>query len=107
MATSRVIVQRTVADTLIKELVSLTQRLRTGMGEGANLPGVRTVAFAERVVEFIKDAKDRGAEVLVGDMTNSGSTVQPHLLQGYTPDMKAWNDEIFGPGMLCILFFYQ
>lgn len=97
MATSRVIVQRSVADALIKELVSLTRKLKTGAGEGANLPGVRTVAFAERVVTFIKEAKDKGAEVLVGDMTNDGSTVQPHLLLGYHPDMKAWNDEIFGP----------
>lgn len=98
MATSRVIVQRSIADALIKELVTLIQKLKTGIGADANLPSVRTVAFAERVVRIIKEAKEQGAKVLVGDVTNKGSVVQPHLLSGYTPEMRAWKEEIFGPG---------
>ncbi|GJJ08859.1 hypothetical protein Clacol_003079 [Clathrus columnatus] len=97
ISTSRVIVQRSIADPLISELVSLVRKLKAGEKEGATLVGVRQLAFAERIVRYIKDAVDKGARVLVGDLTHNGATVQPHLLLGYTPDMDAWKDEIFGP----------
>lgn len=98
MATSRVIVQRSIADALISELKFLAQKLRAGSEEDANIISVRTTAFAENIIEYVKDAKNKGAKVVVGDMTNDGPVIQPHLLLGYRPDMKAWQDEIFGPG---------
>lgn len=103
MLTTRVIVQRSVADTLISELKALVQKLKAGPEEDANVIGVRNTIFAERVIEFVKDAKDKGAEILVGDLKNDGSIIQPHLLLGYTRDMNAWKDEIFGPGE-CAMF---
>lgn len=103
MSTTRVIVQRSVADALISNIKSLVQKLKVGQGEDANMIGVRNAIFAGRIIEYIKDAKNKGAEILVGDMKNDGSFIQPHLLLGYTPEMNAWKDEMFGPGE-CALF---
>lgn len=97
MATSRVIVQRSIAKALISELKFFAQRIKAGSGEYANIISVRTVAFAENIIAYVKAAKDKGAEVAVGDMTNDGAVVHPHLLLGYSSDMKAWQDELFGP----------
>lgn len=57
-------------------------------------------AIAENVVEMMREAKAEGAEVLTGDLAREGAVVQPHILLGVKPGMRAWNQESFGPGAL-------
>ena len=99
MSTDRVIVQRGVSDALISELTALASKIRTGPnGSGSQIAGVFSDASAARIVSMLKDAQNDGAKVLVGDLKSDGSYVQPHVLLGYRPGMRAWEQEHFGPG---------
>lgn len=99
MSSERVIVQRGVANELISELQILAQKLKAGPnGTEANIAGVYNTASAERIVNLLKDAKENGAEILVGDLSHDGPYIQPHIVLGYTPEMRAWQQETFGPG---------
>lgn len=98
MSSERVIVQSGVADDLISELKALAEKLKAGPnGTDANIAGVCNTASAERIVGLLKDAKEKGAEIVLGDLTHDGPYVQPHIVLGYTPEMEAWKYETFGP----------
>jgi len=58
---------------------------------------------AENILGLIQDAKDSGAEVLLGDCKRDGAIVQPHIITGVKPGMKIWDRETFGPGRHCAL----
>ncbi|KZT02966.1 ALDH-like protein [Laetiporus sulphureus 93-53] len=79
MWTQHVIVQRGV-------LRSLTSSLVKSFEESA-----------ERVLKIIREAKDAGARILVGDMARQTSVVQPHLLADVKPGMALWDEECFRP----------
>jgi len=53
---------------------------------------------------MIKDAKEKGAKILVGDGTRDGAVVQPHLVADVKTDMWIWNRETFGPVTTVIEF---
>lgn len=104
MSSERVIVQSGVADELISELKTLAEKLKAGPnGTDANIAGVYNTASAERIIGLLKDAKEKGAEILLGDLTHDGPYVQPHIVLGYTPEMQAWTHETFGPGEFTFL----
>ncbi|KAH8116163.1 aldehyde dehydrogenase [Phellopilus nigrolimitatus] len=46
---------------------------------------------------WLREARDSGAELLVGDLNREGTVVQPHLIKGVRPGMRAWERESFGP----------
>jgi succinate-semialdehyde dehydrogenase / glutarate-semialdehyde dehydrogenase len=54
---------------------------------------------AETLMEQVQDAIDKGATVVIGggrpDMP--GAFVEPTILTGVTPDMRAYHEELFGP----------
>ncbi|GJJ14015.1 hypothetical protein Clacol_008272 [Clathrus columnatus] len=98
MSSERIIVQRGAADELISELTTLAKKLKAGPnGTDANLAGVCNSTSAERIVNLLKDAKEKGAEIVLGDLTHEGPFIQPHIVLGYTPEMQAWQQETFGP----------
>ena len=111
MSTERVIVQRGVSKQLIEALTRLFSILKAGdiSDPAVQLSCLFNDNHAENVVSMIKEAKDMGAEVLVGNMSNEGALLQPHLLLGVKPGMQAWERESFGPskaGILSIRLLY-
>jgi acyl-CoA reductase-like NAD-dependent aldehyde dehydrogenase len=100
MSTERVIVQRGVSDALISELTALASKMKAGPnGSGSHISGVFSEASAANIVSLLKDAHDEGAKVIVGDLKYNGPYIQPHVVLGYKPRMRAWENETFGPGM--------
>lgn len=101
MSTERVIVQREVSKPLIEVLTKLCSKMKAGdiSDPDIQLPCLFCDSHAENVVSMIKEAQDDGAAVLVGDVSSEGAVVQPHLLLGVKPGMRAWEKESFGPGM--------
>lgn len=60
---------------------------------------------AETVVGQIKDAVQKGAKALTGDVADTASgdyatLVQPTVLSGISTKMDIWKRESFGPGEL-------
>lgn len=103
MSTERVIVQRGASEKLIPLIKQLASTIKAG--NYAEWPKVQlsalfTTASAENVVSMIKEAQAEGAEVILGDIKNEGTIVQPHVITGVKPGMKLWDRESFGPGEL-------
>ncbi|KAK0205238.1 Aldehyde/histidinol dehydrogenase [Desarmillaria ectypa] len=97
ISTERVIVQRDVSKALITAVVELCKKLRAGDPTHNSLPVLFSQASAEKVIRLIQNAVNSGAELLLGDLTKDGSTVQPHLLTNVTREMPIWKQETFGP----------
>lgn len=61
----------------------------------------------ERVLGYIRLAREEGAEVVAGtvpDHLAGGNFVAPTLLLGVRPDMRVWQEEIFGPVLAVMPF---
>jgi succinate-semialdehyde dehydrogenase/glutarate-semialdehyde dehydrogenase len=54
---------------------------------------------ATKLMEQVADAVDKGATVVVGGgrPDRPGAFVQPTILTGVTPEMRAYHEELFGP----------
>lgn len=111
MSTERVIVQRGIAEALMDKVEALTGALKAGDVQNdatARLSALFTETSAEAFLSLLKDAKDHGAEVFLGDLTRSGNVVQPHLVRNVKPGIGIWDKESFGPGpyefvLLCVM----
>ncbi|TDL24450.1 ALDH-like protein [Rickenella mellea] len=100
MSTERVIVQRGAAATLQSELLKLFRNVKAGdptRDPSAQLSCLINEASAVNVVKMVEEAKSSGAQVLLGDIRREGARVQPHILTGVNPGMRAWDRESFGP----------
>ncbi|KAI0642107.1 aldehyde dehydrogenase [Trametes meyenii] len=100
MSTERVIVQRAVADVLLRHLQGLFSRIKAGdphADPSAHIGAVFNQGSAENAINMIKDAVKDGAKVLVGDLTRQGAILQPHLVVDAKPGMRIWDRETFAP----------
>ncbi len=104
-ATSRLIVHRRVAATLVERIVERATRLRIGNGldpETEMGPLVNEDQL-RRVLEYIAIGKAEGATLRCGGAQLSegacahGFFVQPTVFTGVTPQMRIAREEIFGP----------
>jgi aldehyde dehydrogenase (NAD+) len=104
-ATSRLIVQRGVAEELTERIVAQAQQIRIGNGLDANVqmgPLVNNKQF-ERVLNYMEIGKNEGAELRCGGAALAeeayahGYFVQPTVFSGVTPTMRIAQEEIFGP----------
>ncbi|MBP1465652.1 aldehyde dehydrogenase family protein [Candidatus Chloroploca sp. M-50] len=104
-ATSRVIVHRKVAATLIERLVARAQALRVGNGlhPATEMGPLVNEAQLERVLGYIEVGKAEGATLCCGGnrLTEgsyaNGWFVQPTIFTGVRPTMRIAREEIFGP----------
>ncbi|KAL5498738.1 hypothetical protein ACEPAH_2093 [Sanghuangporus vaninii] len=100
MSTERVIVQRSVASTLIPALQKHFASIRAGnihTDPSTKISPLINDGAAESVLTLLSDAQKEGAEVIVGDLKRDGAVLQPHVLSGIRPGMKAFDRESFGP----------
>ncbi|KAI9450247.1 aldehyde dehydrogenase [Russula earlei] len=98
MATERVIVQRSVLEPLVSAIKSHLSTLTVGDPEHSNLSALFSERSADGIVAMIKEAKDAGAEVLLGDAEKAGpALLKPHILLGVKRETRLWQRESFGP----------
>ena len=104
MAIGRHVVDSSVVDAYTDELVARVRLLRQGdpSREDVELGPVINERQAARIEAIIADARDRGATVLVGG-GRSGLYVQPTVLSGVRPGMRAYDEEVFGPVAVLIV----
>ena len=108
MSTERVIASRAVAPALLVALTEYVKKLKTGdpsTDSSARLSAVFTEQSAQNIVANLRDAVQEGARLVLGDLTNVGAVVQPHVLTDVKPGMRAWDQESFGPGLSHPTFF--
>ena len=115
-ATSRLLVQKSIYQTLVDKLVEKTNKIVTGdslfdksVSHGAQVCKVQY----EKVLNYINIGKKEGATVLTGGGrsenikakdTTKGFFIAPTIFANVTEDMTVWKEEIFGP-VLCVMPF--
>jgi aldehyde dehydrogenase (NAD+) len=104
-ATSRVIVENSVADAFTEKLIAKARALKIGNGltSGIEMGPAVNQQELEGNLEYIKVAQKEGAKLayggerlLEGDLAN-GWFMQPAILTGVTPNARIAREEVFGP----------
>lgn len=71
------------------------------LAPGKELGPIINKGSAERIRRYIDEAEKRGAKIVVDGRNQTGNAegywMGATIIDGVTPDMPAWQDEIFGP----------
>ncbi len=100
---NRIFVQASIYDKFMEEFKARTAALKVGFGRnmGVNMGPVVNLAARERLTKLIEETVAAGATMSLGgipeDMPEGSSFMNPTILEGITPDMRIFKEEIFGP----------
>jgi acyl-CoA reductase-like NAD-dependent aldehyde dehydrogenase len=102
MSVERVYVEEPVYDEFVSKVVTKVKRLRQGVPGEAGAVEVGAVTFppqVETIERHIRDAVDKGAEVLTGgkQKVGSGRFFEPTVLTNVDHTMACMTEETFGP----------
>lgn len=94
----RLLIDEKIYETFSEKFVALTKKMKTGyqLDDDTNMGPMITLKEAERVEEWIKDAADKGAEILTGG-GRKGTLVEPTVLASVPENARITCEEIFGP----------
>ncbi len=98
VSVQRVQVHQAIYDDLRDRLVEKVAALKGGdpRSEETFIGPMITAADAERMVDWIAEAVDKGARLLVGGQ-RQGRIVTPAVLENVDRDCKVYKQEVFGP----------
>ena len=103
MAISVAVAVGDIADDLVDAIASRLPGLRIGNGAetGTDMGPLITAEHRDKVAGYIAAGAEAGARVVVdgreADVPSEGYFLGTTLLDGVTPDMTVYTDEIFGP----------
>jgi len=110
LAGSVVLAVGDIYESLKKELLNATKKLKVGYGldDASQMGAITTQKSKEHILSIIKKGIDEGAELLldgrnlVVDGYETGNFLGPSIFDKVTPDMAIAQEEIFGPVMSII-----
>jgi acyl-CoA reductase-like NAD-dependent aldehyde dehydrogenase len=99
LAVDRIILHRAIAEEFTTRFVQRVAALAHGDPDNPStvVGPVINQRAAERLTGLVADAVARGARVLHGGGPADGRLFPPTVLDGLTPDMRIYYEEIFGP----------
>jgi acyl-CoA reductase-like NAD-dependent aldehyde dehydrogenase len=105
VSTQRVIAHRSVADELTGLIAAGVDRFVLGdpADPATTLAPVISEREAERVVDWLNEARDEGAELVRGG-DRDGGLVEPGIVVEPPGDSRVWRDELFGPAVVVRAF---
>jgi acyl-CoA reductase-like NAD-dependent aldehyde dehydrogenase len=94
----RVYVQRSAYDDFVERLIPKVEQLVVGdpADEETDVGPVIDEDARERILEWIDEARDAGAEILTGGDLE-GELIRPTLIANPSPELKVSCEEVFGP----------
>lgn len=112
MAGSRLLLQESIHDEFVDRLIAITSKARLGdpSRSDVQMGPVATRPQFEKVVDYIRIAKEEGAtcafggNVRTGPEFGAGQFVEPTIFTGVTNNMRIAQEEVFGP-VLSVLKF--
>jgi (Z)-2-((N-methylformamido)methylene)-5-hydroxybutyrolactone dehydrogenase len=109
MAGSRLLVQRSVHDEIVRRIVARAKTIRLGdpLDPATEMGPVVNQAQFERITASIRQAVAEGAVVAAGgggDPLKGGLFIQPTILTGVNNQMEIAQQELFGPVLVVIPF---
>ncbi|HET6978464.1 MAG TPA: aldehyde dehydrogenase family protein [Pyrinomonadaceae bacterium] len=104
-ACSRAIIERPIYEPLVQLLLEKTRTLKVGNGlqPGIQIGPAVDSHQLETDLEYVRIAKEEGAELLCGGNRLSGGDydkgyfIEPTIFAGVTPNMRIAQEEVFGP----------
>ncbi|MDN5698588.1 MAG: NAD-dependent succinate-semialdehyde dehydrogenase, partial [Rubrobacter sp.] len=108
---NRIYVQSGVAQEFTQKLKDKMAVMKVGNGfeEGVSVGPLIGPGAVEKVERHVKDARDQGAEVILGGEKSNGSDggyfYRPTVITGATENMLVANEETFGP--VAALFSFE
>jgi len=110
-AGSRLLLERSVADSFLPRLAAACEKIVVGPGleAGTEMGPLISRAHQKKVLDYIQSGHEDGAELLCGgaaytDQRAVGNFVQPTVFINTRPDMQIIREEIFGPVLAVQLF---
>jgi succinate-semialdehyde dehydrogenase / glutarate-semialdehyde dehydrogenase len=101
ISANRMLVQDGIFDAFLERFVPAVSELKVGSGleDAVKVGPLIDRPGLEKVERHVDDARERGAEVLLGGSRHDrGQTFfEPTVLTGLDPDMAMWSEETFGP----------
>jgi succinate-semialdehyde dehydrogenase/glutarate-semialdehyde dehydrogenase len=101
VSAKRMIVMSDLFDDFVSSLADRLRAFEPGdpSDESTTLAPVSSERAADQLMEQVRDATDKGASAVVGGerIDHPGAFVQPTLLTGVKPGMRAYTEELFGP----------
>lgn len=96
--TQRIYVHEEIVDAFLEKFVKATEQLTFGdpMHEETEITGMINKKAKERVLEWVKEAVDGGAELLTGGV-EKGNGILPTVLINVKESDKVVCEEVFGP----------
>jgi succinate-semialdehyde dehydrogenase/glutarate-semialdehyde dehydrogenase len=105
---TRFLVQEKVYDRFVATFVEQTKKVRVGNGleEGTTMGPMANDRRVPVMETLVADARQKGAEIVTGGnrIGNKGYFFEPTVIAGATTDMRAMNEEPFGPVALMTPF---
>lgn len=105
ISAQRILVQREAMARFLPLLVAAAKALAVGAvaDPSTDVGPMVTLAAAERVMAMVADAEAKGAQVLLAPSRNA-ALVSPGILVEVTPQMRLWQEEVFGPIVVVLPF---
>ncbi len=102
ISTQRVLVNRAVYGDYLDAVTPLVAGITTGnpLDESVKMGPLIREREATRVAEWISEAVDGGARVVVGGGKPAGGIHQPTLVADVNPSLRISRDEVFGPAVV-------
>ncbi len=102
-ATSRVIAMESVKDALLERLVEAAKKIKIGPGldESVDMGPAVDESQLQTDLEYIKIGQEEGAKLVLGggrpQGLENGYFVEPTIFDNVKPNMRIFQEEIFGP----------
>ena len=105
ISVQRILVHEAVADAFETKLLRAARALKSGdpKEEDTWIGPMISESEAERVMDWIREARDGGAEVLCGG-TREGAVIEATLMKNVPRDVELYREEVFGPVALLETF---
>jgi acyl-CoA reductase-like NAD-dependent aldehyde dehydrogenase len=106
ISVQRIYVQKWAYEEFVSSFVPKVEKLVLGdpAEEETDVGPVIDEAARERILEWVDEAREGGAEILTGGAAD-GDLIQPTVIGGATLDMKVCREEVFGP--VCVVNSYE
>ncbi|HWX51313.1 MAG TPA: NAD-dependent succinate-semialdehyde dehydrogenase [Roseomonas sp.] len=105
---TRFLVQEKVFDQFVDKFVGYAKSLKVGNGleEGVQMGPLANERRIPAMEALVADARQKGAEIRTGGnrIGNKGYFYEPTVITGVTREMRAMNEEPFGPMALMVPF---
>jgi acyl-CoA reductase-like NAD-dependent aldehyde dehydrogenase len=109
-AGSRLLVQRSIHDSLIEKLVAFAGSAKLGDPAlpDTQMGPISTRPQFEKILDYIRIAKEEGARCVLGGKSRpdlgSGCFIEPTIFTGVSSSMRIAQEEVFGPVLSVIPF---